>query len=124
MLMLCEGINLVSNSLHLNLVSSQDIRLYWLMMLKYVSVLVGCASVYNVASVQDYELNVVSHPSTPLISQVDNTSTFSLIFNPTWVESSPLTGGLEGLLMRTQDCPIEPGDPCSFCGGSQELASS
>lgn len=25
--------------------------------------------------------------------------------------------------MRTQDCPVSPGDPCSFCGGSQELAS-
>lgn len=93
------------------------------MMFKFVSLIAGCASLYNGASAQEYELNVVSHPSTPLIAQVDNTSTYSLIFNPTWVEASPLTGGLEGLLMRTQDCPIAPGDPCSFCGGSQELAS-
>ena len=72
---------------------------------------------------QEYSVTVIEHPSTPLISQIDNTSSYSFIFNPTWVEASALTDGKEGLLMRTQDCPIQPGDPCSFCGGSEDLAS-
>ena len=93
-------------------------------MLKFLSVVAGSLNLLNGASAEEeYVLNVISHPSTPLIGQVDNTSTFSLIFNPTWVEASALTGGKEGLLMRTQDCPITAGDECSFCGGSQELAS-
>jgi len=71
----------------------------------------------------EYSLTVISHPSKPLISQIDNSSSFSLIFNPTWVQASPLTQNVEGLLMRTQDCPIAAGDPCAFCGGSQALAS-
>lgn len=93
-------------------------------MLKFLSVAAGSLGLLNGAAAEEkYSLEVISHPSTPLIGQVDNTSTFSLIFNPTWVEASSLTGGREGLLMRTQDCPIAPGDECSFCGGSQALAS-
>jgi predicted GH43/DUF377 family glycosyl hydrolase len=93
------------------------------MFVSLIAASVGLLGSCAIVAAEKFVVSVVSHPSLPLIGQVDNTSTFSLIFNPTWVEASPLTGGVEGLLMRTQDCPIAPGDPCSFCGGSQELAS-
>lgn len=66
-------------------------------MSKFSSAIVGSLGLISGATAEEeYVLNVISHPSTPLIGQVDNTSTFSLIFNPTWVEASPLTEGKEG----------------------------
>eukprot|EP00428_Durinskia_dybowskii_P060793 CAMPEP_0170364594 /NCGR_PEP_ID=MMETSP0117_2-20130122/5458_1 /TAXON_ID=400756 /ORGANISM="Durinskia baltica, Strain CSIRO CS-38" /LENGTH=356 /DNA_ID=CAMNT_0010619107 /DNA_START=90 /DNA_END=1160 /DNA_ORIENTATION=+ len=70
-----------------------------------------------------YQINVVARPSTTVISNVDNTTSFTLVFNPSWVEGTPSNGFKSGLLMRTQNCSISPGDECAFCGGSAADAS-
>ena len=92
--------------------------------LNFLLVCVVCAvlSVTYVAS-ETYNVNVVKRPTTTLISAVDKTTSFSLVFNPSWVEPSASNGHKSGLLMRTQNCTIAPGDACSFCGGSAAAAS-
>lgn len=45
------------------------------------------------------------------------------VFNPSFVPASPATGGQQGLLIRTQNCTVNPGDACAFCGGDQQKAS-
>ena len=70
-----------------------------------------------------YQVNVIKRPSTTVISNVDKTTSFSLVFNPTWVEATESDGFRSGLLMRTQNCTIQPGDECAFCGGSAAAAS-
>jgi predicted GH43/DUF377 family glycosyl hydrolase len=70
-----------------------------------------------------YQVNVISRPSTTVISNVDKTTSYSLVFNPSWVEATPSNGFKSGLLMRTQNCTLAPGDPCAFCGGSADKAS-
>lgn len=72
---------------------------------------------------ETFEVKVSKRPKATIVSKIDNTTSYSLVFNPTWIEATDNTNNRSGLLIRTQDCPIEPGDPCSFCGGSQELAS-
>ena len=71
----------------------------------------------------EYRVAVVSRPSTTVMSNVDGTSSYSLVFNPSWVEATPSNGYQSGLLMRTQNCTLQPGDPCAFCGGSADKAS-
>lgn len=75
------------------------------------------------AAASTYRVNVIKRPSTTVISNIDGTTSFTLVFNPSWVEASDSTGGKSGLLMRTQNCTINPGDACSFCGGSAASAS-
>lgn len=70
-----------------------------------------------------YEVRVVEHHSAPEVSYVDGTSSFTLVFNPTFVEASAGTGNRRGLLIRTQNCPADVGGKCVFCGGSEEKAS-
>jgi predicted GH43/DUF377 family glycosyl hydrolase len=70
-----------------------------------------------------YEVRMISHHEAPELSLIDGTSTYSLVFNPTFVEASPGTNNRRGLLIRTQNCPAEVGGTCVFCGGSEEKAS-
>lgn len=80
-----------------------------------------CSFVHYVSA--EYQVNVVSRPTNTVISAVDKTTSYSLVFNPSWVEPTPSNGFKSGLLMRTQNCTIAPGDACAFCGGSADKAS-
>lgn len=75
------------------------------------------------SSASSYKVKVVSRDVKPLLSEIDQTSAYSLIFNPSWIEASTGTNGVSGLIMRTQNCTLNPGDDCSFCGGSEAKAS-
>jgi predicted GH43/DUF377 family glycosyl hydrolase len=77
---------------------------------------------FGVVSAEIYDVKVIKRNPKPVISFVDNSTSFTLVFNPSWVEASS-TNSKTGLLMRTQNCTIAPGDPCSFCGGSEADAS-
>jgi predicted GH43/DUF377 family glycosyl hydrolase len=70
-----------------------------------------------------YEVRMVAHHKAPEVSLIDGTSTYSLVFNPTFIEPSPGTNNRRGLLIRTQNCPADVGGTCVFCGGSEEKAS-
>jgi predicted GH43/DUF377 family glycosyl hydrolase len=70
-----------------------------------------------------YEVRVIEHHKVPDLSFIDGTSTYSLVFNPTFVESTSGTNNRRGLLIRTQNCPADVGGTCVFCGGSEEKAS-
>lgn len=72
---------------------------------------------------QNYSVTVIQRPDTTIVSAVDKTSSFSLVFNPSWIEPSASTGQKSGLLMRTQNCTMVPGEACKFCGGSAADAS-
>jgi predicted GH43/DUF377 family glycosyl hydrolase len=72
---------------------------------------------------QHYNVKVLNHSNKTSCSIIDGTTDYSLVFNPTWIEENIEKGIKGGLLMRTQNCSIEAGDPCSFCGGSIEKAS-
>ena len=85
-----------------------------------LAVCVACS--LFVLSNASYEVQVVKRPSEPVISFVNKDTSYTLVFNPSWVEPSS-SNGKSGLLMRTQNCTIAPGDPCAFCGGSQADAS-
>lgn len=75
------------------------------------------------AHASTYEVNVVSRPSKTVLSYVDKSTSYTLTFNPSWVEASPSTNYKSGLMIRTQNCTIVPGDTCAFCGGSEASAS-
>lgn len=70
-----------------------------------------------------YEVRVLEHHNVPEISYIDGTSSYSLVFNPAYVEPTSNTNNRGGLLIRTQNCPAEVGGTCVFCGGSEEKAS-
>jgi len=53
---------------------------------------------------QCYAASVVSFDRRPVLSHVDGTSSFGQVFNPSWVQASPGTGGKSGLLVRSQVC--------------------
>jgi predicted GH43/DUF377 family glycosyl hydrolase len=76
-----------------------------------------------VAATVTYDVEVVSRSKTPTLSYVDKTSTYQQVFNPTWVQPSAGTGGKGGILVRTQNCDVNVGDACVFCGGSEAKAS-
>ena len=88
----------------------------------FLLVCIVCGLLSFVAA-QKYAVNVIKRPSTTVISAVDKTTSYSLVFNPSWIEPSPSNGQKSGLLMRTQNCTIAPGDACAFCGGSAAAAS-
>ena len=92
------------------------------MNLLLLCIVYGVFSVVLVAS-QNYNVTVLSRPSTTVISAVDKTASFSLVFNPSWIEPTASTGQKSGLLMRTQNCTMVPGAACRFCGGSAADAS-
>lgn len=77
--------------------------------------LVHCDYIYN--------LDVIEHEDKTTISIIDGTTSYSLVFNPSWIVENKKTGVRSGLLMRTQNCTLAPGDACAFCGGSQAKAS-
>ena len=58
-----------------------------------------------------YELTVTSRPAEPVIEYLGRGNTpWPQSFNPAWVEASPGTGGMSGLLVRAQNCSgWEPG---------------
>ena len=78
-------------------------------------------SLHNVFAT--YEVSVVDRQSTPTISYIDGTATYTLVFNPSWIEPTDGTNNRGGLLARTQDCPVNVGDECVFCGGAESKAS-
>lgn len=85
------------------------------------SVLVCLASFSPTKS--EYAVSVTQRFSKTDISFVDGTSSYSQVFNPTWVEPTAGTNFRSGLLVRTQNCPSEVGGDCVFCGGSEAKAS-
>jgi predicted GH43/DUF377 family glycosyl hydrolase len=72
---------------------------------------------------EKFNVNVLVRDTKPLLSFIDQTSTYQQIFNPTWVEPTTQTNFKRGLLVRTQNCDSEVGGQCVFCGGSQDKAS-
>jgi predicted GH43/DUF377 family glycosyl hydrolase len=71
----------------------------------------------------EYSLKVLKHEDKTAVSYIDGTSDYSLVFNPSWIVEHKERNIPAGLLMRTQNCTVSPGDPCSFCGGSEAKAS-
>ena len=92
-------------------------------MSQYLALFFAVLLAQQVSASEKFDVKVIKRPKATVVSKIDNTTSYSLVFNPTWIEATANTNNRSGLLIRTQDCPIEPGDPCSFCGGSQELAS-
>jgi predicted GH43/DUF377 family glycosyl hydrolase len=70
-----------------------------------------------------YDVKVTKRDSQPALAFINATTSYQFVFNPSWVEATPATGGKRGLLVRTQDCDCDVGGICVFCGGSQEKAS-
>lgn len=72
----------------------------------------------------NYQVTVSQRDTSPILAYIDKTSVYQQIFNPTWIEPTPLTNGKGGLLARTQNCdsPVDA-EKCTFCGGSQDKAS-
>eukprot|EP01040_Poterioochromonas_malhamensis_P020983 gene20983-25206_t len=72
----------------------------------------------------NYQVTISQRDTSPILAYIDKTSVYQQIFNPTWIEPTPLTNGKGGLLARTQNCdsPVDA-EKCTFCGGSQDKAS-
>eukprot|EP00048_Salpingoeca_helianthica_P017562 m.237841 g.237841 ORF g.237841 m.237841 type:complete len:359 (-) comp21437_c0_seq1:27-1103(-) len=70
-----------------------------------------------------YDLIVDQFSPLPVLSYVDGSAAFEQVFNPSYFPPSPGTGGVEGLLIRTQNCSAKVGGPCVQCGGSPSTAS-
>lgn len=94
------------------------------------SLLVVCAFVTGVALIDghlgpvQYQVNVTQRSGTPLISFQGDThypgnSPWPQNFNPSWVQASSGTGGVEGLIIRAQNCSFAPGI-CTNCNVDQK----
>lgn len=70
-----------------------------------------------------YDVKVVSVSSDPVLSYVRGNSQYNQIFNPSYVVASPATGGVEGLVARTQNCSAKVGGGCVYCSGQGPEAS-
>jgi len=69
-------------------------------------------------------VRIIQRDKAPLLSHfVLNNSQYKQVFNPTWIHPSLGTNHRKGLLVRTQDCDVNVGDKCVFCGGSAAKAS-
>jgi hypothetical protein len=62
-----------------------------------------------------YQVSVVSKPALPVISFLQGQSAWPQSFNPAWVEASPATGGVSGLLVRSQNCTGWVPGQCQNC---------
>ena len=92
--------------------------------MKYPAVSLSLVSSFIISlSSADYSVNLVSLPADPLLSYLDNTTSFPQTFNPSWVESSPGTMGVKGLLVRSQNCTFTPGK-CIACNGLNPFRGS
>jgi predicted GH43/DUF377 family glycosyl hydrolase len=80
-------------------------------------------TLFATATAVTYNVQVTQRDTSPILSYIDKTSAYQQIFNPTWVEPTPLSNGRKGLLARTQNCESPVGAECTFCGGSQDKAS-
>lgn len=90
------------------------------------NVIFPCIVLFNclpVFSSINYDVQVVERPDSPILSFLDKTSIYQQVMNPSWVEASPGTGGVKGIVARTQNCVSNVGDACVFCGGSEAKAS-
>jgi hypothetical protein len=87
--------------------------------------LVALCAVLSICPVADgfktsrYNVSVTQRAEIPLISFIDDahypgSSPWPQNFNPTWVEASSGTGGIEGLIIRAQNCSFVPG-VCTNC---------
>jgi len=88
----------------------------------------GIASLIGSASAtkaQCYSATVTGFVDDPVISAYGGDSDFAQVFNPSWIEGSPGTGGKSGLLVRTQNCTgCGLGlDDCCRCAGTEANAS-
>lgn len=72
----------------------------------------------TVCASRSYTLNVLSINPLPVLSYVDGSSAFQQVFNPSYIVASPGTRGVEGLVLRTQNCNATVGGECVRCGGS------
>jgi predicted GH43/DUF377 family glycosyl hydrolase len=71
----------------------------------------------------DYSVNLIYLPADPILSYLDNTTSFPQSFNPSFVEASPGTNGVRGLLVRSQNCSFTPGQ-CISCNGLNPFRGS
>lgn len=71
---------------------------------------------------QCYSAKLVDFDMQPVISFVDNSSSFQQVFNPSWIVSSAHQAQ-SGLIIRTQNCSLNVGDKCAGCHGSDGKAS-
>lgn len=86
-----------------------------------IFLMVVCAAIVR-CNAYTYNVEVLEISPTPVVSYVDGTSQYEQVFNPSWIEASPGTQGVEGLVMRTQNCSATVGGPCVGCGGSGSKA--
>ena len=75
-----------------------------------------------------YKATVTSLSEKPVIAAVFGQSDFSQVFNPSFVEASPGTHGVSGLVIRSQNCtegcgPTPNGAQCCHCAGTGQKAS-
>ena len=75
-----------------------------------------------VVSASIYSVQVESIESIPVLSYVQRTSAYQQIFNPSYIIASSATGGMEGIVARTQNCSASVGGGCVSCGGPDEKA--
>lgn len=75
------------------------------------------------SSSADYSVNLISLPADPLLSYLENTTSYPQSFNPSWVQASPGTMGVKGLLVRSQNCSFTPGK-CIACNGLNPFRGS
>jgi predicted GH43/DUF377 family glycosyl hydrolase len=73
--------------------------------------------------VAEYAVTVLERPDKAVLSYTDHTSTYTLPFNPSWIEPTEGTGNRGGLMVRTQDCPPAVDNVCLWCGGEEDKAS-
>ena len=78
-----------------------------------------CAGLVNALT---YSVQVESIEPTPVLSYVQRSSAFQQIFNPSYVVATPGSGGVEGIVARTQNCSASVGGGCVGCGGAGEKA--
>jgi len=72
---------------------------------------------------QCFAAKVTEFGTNPVLSHLQGSSTFSEVFNPSWIQASEGTNGKAGLLVRSQNCSgYGPGD-CAACSGTGQNAS-
>lgn len=86
---------------------------------------ISASLVLSADDLHTHKLTVILRPPHPVLSFIDNTTSYEQIMNPTWIEASAGTNGKKGLLARTQNClsPVGPNEECVYCGGSADKAS-
>lgn len=66
-------------------------------------------------SAPQWQVDVISRPSKPVLSFLDGNTAWPQSFNPSWVEASAGTAGKQGLLVRAQNCTGFTPGVCLSC---------